>query len=152
MSVFFRQAASFLFGNRIRLDDDDMHLLETITDPKLACDITSIVRDESDCRRLEVNGTDRLDERAWRRMGYIVGQNTHLVELQIIAIGIDLEGLCAGLLNNRSIQVFEFIMVDHLIQDSEKMNCLAPFLRTNPSLKKIAIPHSSTLSHWICWC
>lgn len=82
-------------------------------------------------------GADGMDGALWRRLGRILGQNTRVEKLGIGAWDADVEGLCAGLRDNRSIKKLWFAGIDFR-GDLGKMTALAPFLGRNPSLREIS--------------
>ena len=78
-------------------DDDDLRLFESLN---LASEIIRIKHNDPEVTRLIVRGVRDLDERAWRRLGHILGQNTNVENFQIWNSTLDVAALCAGLQNN----------------------------------------------------
>ena len=67
-------------------DDDDrrlFYLFGSNYDPELANEILRIKRNDAEVTSLYLGSIDHLSEIAWRRLGHIIGQNTHLEELTI---------------------------------------------------------------------
>lgn len=118
-------------------DDDVLRLFESRRDPRFAKEIIRIKLNDPEANRLHVNIAGDLDERAWRRLGDILGQNTIVEKLCILYGNPGMVGLCAGLQHNRYIQNFNLSGTDLLA--TEMMNSLTPFLSSNPSLRKIIL-------------
>ena len=96
---------------------------------------------------LLILGHEAFNNRAWRRLGEILAQNTCLKRLTISGGNLDVVGLCIGLENNKHIQAITFREID--LSDPEKMHALAQFLRNNPSLEEIQLPDCK-LGHASC--
>lgn len=118
-------------------DDDVLRLFESRRDPRLAKKIIHIKHNDPEANRLYVNIAGDLEERAWRRLGDILGQNTIVEKLCILYGNPGMVGLCAGLQHNRCIQNLDLSGTDLL--HTEMMNRLTPFFSSNPSLKKIIL-------------
>mmetsp|Transcript_39952 Transcript_39952/g.72005 ORF Transcript_39952/g.72005 Transcript_39952/m.72005 type:complete len:117 (-) Transcript_39952:124-474(-) len=84
-------------------DDDDLHLFESRYDPDLAREILGIKHNDLDATSLELTAVD-LNEVASRRLGHILGQNTHLKFLDIWNCNLDVSsGLCDGLIHEETL-------------------------------------------------
>mmetsp|Transcript_25195 Transcript_25195/g.46395 ORF Transcript_25195/g.46395 Transcript_25195/m.46395 type:complete len:444 (-) Transcript_25195:190-1521(-) len=123
-------------NNKSCSDDDDLRLFESCCGPELVRKILRIKHNDPEVTRL-TGFKDDLNEVASRRLGHILGQNTHLEELSIWDWNLDMVGLCAGLQNNRCIMELDIDGID--LRDAEKMSSLAPFLSNNPSLRDIIL-------------
>ena len=66
---------------------------------------------------------DGLDGKAWRRLGYIIDQNAHVI---IEKCSLDAAGLCAGLRTNQCIKEFVLVIIDP--GDTAKFSSMVPFL------------------------
>eukprot|EP00579_Thalassiosira_antarctica_P014114 CAMPEP_0201948784 /NCGR_PEP_ID=MMETSP0903-20130614/55637_1 /ASSEMBLY_ACC=CAM_ASM_000552 /TAXON_ID=420261 /ORGANISM="Thalassiosira antarctica, Strain CCMP982" /LENGTH=568 /DNA_ID=CAMNT_0048491979 /DNA_START=72 /DNA_END=1779 /DNA_ORIENTATION=+ len=117
-------------------DDDDLRLFESSRDPELATKILRVKHNDPDATSLELTAVD-LNEVASRRLGYILGINTHVKSLVLIRCNLDVVGLCVGLQNNQCIEKLWLVGID--FRDTDKLNSLALILGGNPSLKDITL-------------
>ena len=116
-------------------DEDDLRLFGSLG-PRVVETILLLKRDDPKVTRFAFVDAG-LNEVASQRLGYILGQNTHLKNLSVRFSNLNVIGLCAGLQSNRSIQELRFS--GSSISDADRMSSLAPILTNNPSLRSIGL-------------
>ena len=121
-------------GSIVPSDEEDRRLFEPPLGPNSAARILRLKRDDPEETELEL--FNDLNGVASRRLGQILGHNTHLTSLGF-GSNFDVAGLCAGLQTNRSIRLFELDEID--LSGVVKMNSLVPFLANHPSLEEICL-------------
>ena len=97
----FHQAANTNIMNFS--DDDDLRLFESRYNPDLAREILRIKHNDPEVTSLTVSLVD-LNEVASRRLGYVLGKNTHVKSLILRDCNLDVVGPCTGLQNNPETQ------------------------------------------------
>merc|ERR1719401_231203 len=97
--------------------------------------IVRIKHNDPRVKSLAVTRDDKFDDRAWRRLGTILGENTTLEELYVREPlhrrGVT-EMCDAGLRSNRCVRELTVTKTD--LRRAEGVGGLAPFLRGNPRL------------------
>ena len=81
-------------------NDNDLCIFKLLNDAELLRRILCIKINDLKVTSLEMDGLGGLSEKAWWRLGEIVGQNKHVEEWLIWYRNIDLVGLCAELQHN----------------------------------------------------
>ena len=108
------------------------------TATELTTHLQALANNDSSARGwLYVHDEYIKNSQAWTCIGQIVGRTTHLTELFITGRCNGLDLLCNGLSDNRTIRDFDLEALD--LRDPNQMNCLSPFLASNPSLQEIRI-------------
>jgi len=119
-------------------NDDDERLFESSFTPRQTSEILRIKQNDRSVKSFCVAASffASLDVRVWRRIGYILRQNTNVKYLSICGGGnVDVVGLCGGLQHNRSIHTLSLCG----IETKDIFISLVPFLSNNSSLKEIIL-------------
>jgi len=113
-------------------DEGDRRLLHSLSIRRIEL-ILRLKRDDYAVTRLVLESPLYSDDICWRRVG----------STSIWYCNPNVHRLFAGIQSNRHIRDFEMVNVD--LQGTEKLQSLAPFLRSNPSLRTIRL---SYCRHW----
>ena len=120
-------------------DDEDSHIFRVFGLPRLVEQIILIKQSSTDVTSLELNDVVG-NERAWNRLGCILGESIHVKELTIQNCSIlDVLALGNGLRHNKCIHIMQLLRINLQGEDRIKMSGLSQFLSNNPSLKEISI-------------
>ena len=118
-------------------DEEDRLLFAATLLPGSVAEILRLKRDDPEVTHFSL--FQDMNEETSRRLSHILGQNTHLTDLNL-PCNFDVAGLCAELQTNRFIQVFA-LMGGVDLSGAVEMNRLVPFLVNNPSFVVIHLFH-----------